>query len=85
MCIRDSDVSILFPQNELSMTDASYNEFLNTYSNSVALHFQNIYYELGSIDFPIDTKILITDTDSGGLNVFSKEDFWRFPFNIKLI
>lgn len=80
-----NDVSILFPQNELSMTDASYNEFLNTYSNSVALHFQNIYYELGSIDFPIDTKILITDTDSGGLNVFSKEDFWRFPFNIKLI
>jgi len=80
-----NDVSILFPQNELSMTDASYNEFLNTYSNSVALHFQNIYYELGSIDFPIDTKILITDTDSGGLNVFSKEDFWRYPFNIKLI
>ena len=78
------DLNIVFPQSDTT-TDASYNEFLNTYSNSLALHWQKLYYELGSLDFAINIPLLITDTEDGGLNIFSKEDLWIYPFNVKLI
>ena len=78
------DLNIVFPQSDTT-TDESYNEFLNTNINSLALHWQKLYSELGSLDFAINIPLLITDTQDGGLNIFSKEDLWRYPFNVKLI
>ena len=80
------DINILFPQSDTT-TDASYNEFLNTHSNSLTLRLQNIYREITAVDIAVSNIVLLITNinDSLGLNISTKEDLWRYPFNVKLI
>ena len=63
------------------------NKYDDSNSNSLTLRLQNIYRELSSVDIAVsDIVLLITNiNNSMGLNVSTKEDLWRYPFNVKLI